>query len=962
MVQLLPFQKRILSELNEEDGLLVLAKGLGLSNILVHLLSAYADPRLLVLLLNTPNEEETYYRDTLARLGVARASFRIVKNDTNAQERSELYRRGGVLSITSRILVVDMLTQRIPMGQITGVLVNHAHQVDVNSSEAFILRLLRENNKEAFIKAFCEAPERLAVGFSPLEKTLKALRIRKAFLWPRFHVEIANDLEQRRVEVVELRQPLTPTMREIQLAILDCIQLCIAELRRFHRLVDLEEITVENALTRAFDILLRRQLDPLWHRLSARTKQLVSDITTLRRLVTYLVSYDCVSFYEFLETLMASHTTVPNRYGAIIQSPWLLTDAADLLFRFARDRVYRPCTTLTPVQSSLLESKGLPPRILPVLEEQPKWSLLQHILDEIYAHRALLAKEQDQDQTGSKSQTGPVLIMTSTFRATVQVQEFLANLHEPVLFPLDTQTRNNGKESAPAQLPTRFDGYLFQQLRSYFRWKNQVYHVTAASAPSSSGTTVNDQRTSSPTPLQRTGSNRAITTSVRLSQPVNKRRRVRGGAQPPAVTHASSSTATSTAPPPDSQQALSTFFQGSAESTPGESSSAAASLTNPVQPFTDELYVDPTEFSETFGLLPTNQLVLVRNYQGESDLGTLWETQPQFIIMYDPNPIFIRQVELYQALNPERFIRVYFIVYDDSAEEQVYLTAVRKEKEAFEKLVHERSVMVIPLESILTAKTLAAGRYERDLATLRSLNTRIAGGGQVLHPDQTESIVVIDVREFRSALPPVLHGEGFVLQPCTLIVGDYVLSPTVCVERKSITDLINSFSSGRLYTQVETMRQYYSTPVLLIEFESGRSFSLQGLGDLKSDIALSDLSSKLVLLTLAFPSLRIFWSSSPKATAEMFWDLKKNQPGPDLVKAMRVGSNTEEEVGTSHNLTPLDMLQSLPGITSKNYRYVAKNVKNIQELCELSVGRLKSLLGNIPGQRLYDFIHRKGDK
>ena len=38
--------------------------------------------------------------------------------------------------------------------------------------------------------------------------------------------------------------------------------------------------------------------------------------------------------------------------------------------------------------------------------------------------------------------------------------------------------------------------------------------------------------------------------------------------------------------------------------------------------------------------------------------------------------------------------------------------------------------------------------------------------------------------------------------PLTLEVGDYVLSPDVCVERKSITDLRGSLQSGRLYTQV----------------------------------------------------------------------------------------------------------------------------------------------------------------
>lgn len=40
--------------------------------------------------------------------------------------------------------------------------------------------------------------------------------------------------------------------------------------------------------------------------------------------------------------------------------------------------------------------------------------------------------------------------------------------------------------------------------------------------------------------------------------------------------------------------------------------------------------------------------------------------------------------------------------------------------------------------------------------------------------------------------------------PVTLEVGDYILAPTVCVERKSITDLFGSLNSGRLYNQVRT--------------------------------------------------------------------------------------------------------------------------------------------------------------
>ena len=97
------------------------------------------------------------------------------------------------------------------------------------------------------------------------------------------------------------------------------------------------------------------------------------------------------------------------------------------------------------------------------------------------------------------------------------------------------------------------------------------------------------------------------------------------------------------------------------------------------------------------------------------------------------------------------------------------------------------------------------------------------------------------MREFRSNLPSLLHQRGMQIVPvtlevrkriafsargvtnfvlsklrsdelwalcllltrwslvCAVQVGDYILSPEICVERKSISDLISSLSSGRLY-------------------------------------------------------------------------------------------------------------------------------------------------------------------
>lgn len=126
------------------------------------------------------------------------------------------------------------------------------------------------------------------------------------------------------------------------------------------------------------------------------------------------------------------------------------------------------------------------------------------------------------------------------------------------------------------------------------------------------------------------------------------------------------------------------------------------------------------------------------------------------------------------------------------------------------------------------------------------------------------------MREFRSSLPCVLHTRGYDIHPITLNVGDYLLTPTICVERKSIADLFQSLNSGHLYQQTEALCRVYQNPVLLIEFDADKSFSLQHVSEITQEISSSSITSKLVLLTSHFPRLRLFWCRNPHATAELF--------------------------------------------------------------------------------------------
>jgi DNA excision repair protein ERCC-4 len=253
-------------------------------------------------------------------------------------------------------------------------------------------------------------------------------------------------------------------------------------------------------------------------------------------------------------------------------------------------------------------------------------------------------------------------------------------------------------------------------------------------------------------------------------------------------------------------------------------------------------------------------------------------------------------------------------------------------------------------------------------AFLRTINTRIAGGGRVA-ATAAPPRVVVDVREFRSSLPSLCHGRAMETIPCVLTVGDYVLTPTICVERKSVRDLISSFNNGRLYTQAERMLQHYKSPMLLIEFDAGKSFTLEPFADLSlsgsssfaslNPLTSSDLQSKLVLLTLAFPRLKIIWSSSPYQTAEIFEELKKQQEEPDPMKAVQLGlEDGEEAEGRTWSQVPQDMLRAVPGVNGKVMAALMLVVGSVQELSNMTESELDPICGKEAGRQIVRFFDR----
>ncbi|XP_063621572.1 DNA repair endonuclease XPF isoform X1 [Cydia splendana] len=839
--KLLEFEKQIFIDVFEKDALLILAKGLNYNGIISNLLWVYKDPANLVLVINSSDHEEKYFTE----------KFNLKPLPNLGTEREKVYLEGGVQFVSTRILVVDLLKQRVPVAKITGIIVLRAHTVLESCQEAFALRLYRQHNKTGFVKAFSSSPISFTFGYHQVEKVMRAVFVTELFLWPRFHGTIIQCLKKRQAEVVELHVPLSSNVNHIQMCLLDIMNYTVKQLKSVNRTLDMQEITTENCISKKFHKILQSQLDCVWHQLSTRVKEYVQDLKVLRSMIINLIHDDSVSFYA-----LVSKYRTPEY--AKVNSGWILLDSAEQLFRLAKSRVYNHKNEFDP-------------------EHLPKWKVLSDLLLEE------IPEEVKKKNKGSLNST-KILILCQDSRTCSQLNNFL------------TMGANK---------------YLF-----YTAFRRDLNITTLASKYKDINTIASDLK----------------------KEPVNEETGDINKLEEEEIEDC------------DRTNYVLTLTQLATQS--DNKTSKNESMFEPISQI-DNLDITQLETEKP--------IICIRTFKENGNHFSLEQAleslRPEYIILYHSDVAAVRQIELFEARKAEGEPRckVYFVIHDKTVEEQAYLTSLKREKQAFELLIQAKSVMVVP--SYQDGKTDEYFNMniedEED-----AVDTRKAGGQQ----PKEKPMVIVDMREFRSDLPALLHRKGIHVEPVTITIGDYILTPDTCVERKSISDLIGSLNSGRLYTQATHMCRCYARPVLLIEFDQNKPFNLQGHFVGSSDMSGADIQQKLQLLTIHFPRLKLVWSPSPYATAELFHELKQGKKNPSVSEAIAFGGdNTADDVNYErYNVLVHDFVQKLPGVTSKNLARIMNKGRSLDHLITLDKEQLAEVIENKnEAETLYSVLHVK---
>ena len=812
---LLEYERDMLLSVLNEDSLSIASKGIGIERLLINIIKAYCDECNLVYIIGSTPEEDDFIIEQLKQENVIKLPTKVTSENVAVNQRNALYLSGGVFLITSRILVVDMLCNRVPFQLISGIIVCKAHRILEDSQQSFIMRLYRTNNKKGFITAISQSPASFIGGFGKLEKIMRQLFVNKLFLWPRFHVSINSSLSERiSPEVIEIRLTMTQSMQEIQFSLMDLISMSLKELNGCSSsfLYDSSDFTAENVIAGNFGKVIRVQLDPIWHQLSAKAKRLINDIRLLRTLLFHLISYDSVTFYSEIKSI---------RQNVVLNSEtsdWLFWEPTEKLFVCAKKRLFN-------------EAGGLD------FEKHPKWLAFDEIIGEI------------QKENIDNQDIVDVIVIVENERTMKQLNDL----------------REKGADLILSEM------------------YNQCESLLDSSAKQESSQSTSKKNTSK-------GKKENVNTLTQL---------------------------------------LKKFDQ--------------TSETNSID---IKLRIHYHQWRDNKSIFLDELLI---------------KLSPKYIILYEPEMQCIRQIEIHQAmkLSSER-IKIYFFMFDKSAEEQRYLKSLHGEKEAFESLITTKSTMIIPAERDSREENhpdLIRGDQSEPSTSSRQAGGRIQNR-QVVHQK-----IIVDMREFRSDLPSLIHKQGIDVEPFTLEIGDYLLTPDTCVERKSVSDLIGSFNSGRLYHQTQIMTRFYRRSILLIEFDDQKSFNFKGrYWGVTSTVSgrQYDVLAKLVVLTTHFPLLRLIWSPSPNFSAQVFEHLKEDKEQPDASQALTLsGKQLPAEFSNErYDFEAKEFLLCLPGITPNNVYSIMNQVDCIADLVDLSVERLTEIMSKSQqAQTLYKSLH-----
>ena len=213
----------------------------------------------------------------------------------------------------------------------------------------------------------------------------------------------------------------------------------------------------------------------------------------------------------------------------------------------------------------------------------------------------------------------------------------------------------------------------------------------------------------------------------------------------------------------------------------------------------------------------------------------------------------------------------------------------------------------------------------------------------------TENIVVfVDTRENNNIID-YLKECGADVRTKQLLVGDYICSDRVGIEKKTIRDFLGSISNQRIFQQIRELKESFEKPVFLIEGNPEMLYY-------ETNVHPNSIRGVLASIAISY-GIPILWSSNIKESAEMiFWIAKREQTKRSTEIQIRTKPREESLPKNQEYL-----VAGLPNVSNVLSKRLLKEFKTVKKVFSASESRLKKVegIGEEKAKKIFDVLNKE---
>ena len=358
-------------------------------------------------------------------------------------------------------------------------------------------------------------------------------------------------------------------------------------------------------------------------------------------------------------------------------------------------------------------------------------------------------------------------------------------------------------------------------------------------------------------------------------------------------------------------------------------------------------FVGQQSKSSDKGLTQKEQIALIHDFK-EGIYNTLIGTsvaeegldiaECDLVVFYDVVPSAIRSIQRRGRTGRKREGKVFVLMAEGTRDEGYYWAEKSNERKMKDSLKRIKEDELSPKSSqsnilnfIESSRNESKEQHNENRESQTS-KSQISGAELLT--------IVCDTRETASSVVRNLSLMGVGLKLEQLVVGDYIISNRVGIERKSAEDFNDSIKDGRLFNELFDLKNHFEVAILILEGDPLLNTQITG------NAIYGAITS--IILNLG---IIIYKTINSNETAEFLYQLAKKEQ-----------SENKSEPKLRFEKKPLEtsrlleyIIAGVPGINALRAKNILKELKTLQSIFNADIGDLLKIenIGKKIAQEIY---------